>query len=160
MMKPNDSCCADLLREVARLYVRAQRTAADCCGTTSTQCQMLIELDRAGPIPMNDLGSRLSLEKSWVSRAVDTLVNEGLVAKTPNPQDSRSWVLSLTAAGRRRCKSLNAQLDGHAERLMSRFKEAEQDIVNQGLALILRALREDAGLQACCPIPELEENAS
>lgn len=156
----NENCCGDLLREVARLYVRAQRSAADCCGTTATQCQMLVELDRAGPIAMNDLGTRLSLEKSWVSRAVDTLVNEGLVAKTPNPLDARSWRLVLTPTGRRRCKALNAQLDGHAERLMSRFTCAEQDTVNQGLALILRALREDAGLRACCPSAELEEPGS
>jgi DNA-binding MarR family transcriptional regulator len=159
-MTTNDLCCGDLLREVARLYVRAQRSAADCCGTTATQCQMLIELDRAGAIPMNDLGARLSLEKSWVSRAVDTLVNEGLVTKTPNPQDARSWLLGLTPAGKRRCKALNAQLDGHAARLMNRFGQAEQDTVNQGLALILRALREDAGIRACCPIPELEEQES
>ena len=156
MSRPR-SCCGDLLREVARLYVRAQRSAADCCGTTATQCQMLVELDRAGPIPMNELGARLSLEKSWVSRAVDTLAIEGLVAKTPNPQDARSWLLGLTPAGRRRCKALNAQLDGHAERLMNRFTREEQATVNEGLALILRALREDAGLRACCPDPEVEE---
>jgi len=142
-----DPCCGDLLREVARLYVRAQRAAADCCGTTATQCQMLVELDRAGAIPMNDLGARLALEKSWVSRAVDTLVKEGLVGKTPNPQDARSWILALTPAGRRRCRALNAQLDGHAERLMEGFGPADQDTIRRGLALILRALRDDAGRQ-------------
>lgn len=159
-MNASDLCCGDLLREVARLYVRAQRAAADCCGTTATQCQMLVELDKAGAIPMSELGTRLSLEKSWVSRAVDTLVDEGLVTKTPNPQDARSWLLGLTPVGKRRCRALNVQLDGHAERLMDRFTRAEQDTVNQGLALILRALREDAGIRSCCPVPEFEEQKS
>jgi DNA-binding MarR family transcriptional regulator len=147
-MDETEPCCGDLLREVARLYVRAQRFAADCCGTTVTQCHMLVELHRSGAIPMNELGARLSLEKSWVSRAVDSLVREGLVSKTTHPQDARSWLLRLTPAGRRRCEALNAQLDGHAERLMDRFDRAEQDTVNRGLALVLRALREEAGIRA------------
>lgn len=157
IMADRDTCRADLLREVARLYVRAQRSVADCCATSSTQCLMLIELDRAGPIPMGDLGARLSLEKSWVSRAVDTLVDEGLVAKSANPRDARSWLLSLTAAGRRRCRTLNAQLDGHAERLMSRLAPQDRQVVNQGLALILRALREDAGIAPGCSVPNPPE---
>jgi DNA-binding MarR family transcriptional regulator len=153
-MEHREARSADLLREVARLYVRAQRSVADCCATSSTQCLMLIELDRVGPISMGDLGARLSLEKSWVSRAVDTLVDDGLVAKSPNPRDARSWLLSLTAAGRRRCGSLEVQLDGHARKVMSRLAPSERTVVNQGLALILRALREDAGIAGSCPAPK------
>lgn len=82
----NDSSHAgELLREVARLYTRAQRVVADCCQTTSTQCHILTELGRSGPIPMSELGTRLLLEKSWISRAVETLVTLELVAKQPNP---------------------------------------------------------------------------
>lgn len=147
-MSNTDLCCGDLLREVARLYVRAQRAAADCCGTTATQCQMLIEIERAGAMPQNDLGVRLQLEKSWVSRALDTLVKEGLVAKAPNPQDARSSLITLTAAGKRRCEALNAQLDGHAERLMNQLTKSEQNTVNEGLALMLRVLREDSRTRA------------
>lgn len=147
------ACCPDLLREVARRYVRAQRNAADCCGTTATQCQMLIELGRAGALAMGELGARLSLEKSWVSRAVDTLVAEGLVRKSPNPDDARSWLVDLTAAGRRRYAALNLQLDGHAERLMQGLTRTERDVVEHGLMLILRALREDAARPVTAELP-------
>lgn len=154
MSNPN---CGDLLREVTRLYVRAQRIAADCCGTTSTQCQMLMELGRTGPLPMVELGTRLCLEKSWVSRAVDTLAAEGLVAKTSNPDDARSWLVALTPAGRKRYAALNVQLDSHAERLLADFSPGDKRMVTQALALILQALREDAGQQTCCVISEVQE---
>ena len=35
-----------LLREVARLYTRAQRIVADCSQTSNTQCHLLTELGR------------------------------------------------------------------------------------------------------------------
>ena len=46
-MTTDPEISGSLLREVTRLYARAQRTAADCCGTTPTQCQVITELGRA-----------------------------------------------------------------------------------------------------------------
>lgn len=143
-----------LLREVTRLYARAQRTAADCCGTTATQCHVITELGRTGAIPVGELGRRLCLEKSWIGRAVDSLVMEGLAAKAPNPADSRSWLVSLTPAGMRRHRSLNDQLEAHAERVMNRLSASDRATVNRSLAIVLRALREDAGVttSSCCAV--------
>ena len=160
-MRNDPEISGSLLREVTRLYVRAQRTAADCCGTTPTQCQVITELGRTGPIPLGELGKRLCLEKSWIGRAVDGLVTEGLILKDPNPVDSRSWLVSLTAAGKRRHKSLNDQLENHAERVMSGLSQRERATVNQSLGLLLRALREDAGLttRSCCAVLSKEPTA-
>jgi DNA-binding MarR family transcriptional regulator len=138
-----------LLREVARLYTRAQRLAAVCCRTTNTQCHILTELGRSGPQPMAELGQRLSLEKSWVSRALDSLVGEGLVAKKDHPKDARSWIVSLTAAGKRRVDQLNITLDEHATQLLDKLSATERAETTQSLQRILGALRTDAGLDAC-----------
>ena len=147
-----------LLREVARLYTRAQRVTADCCRTTNTQCHILTELGRSGAQPMVDLGQRLCLEKSWISRAVDALVEEGLVAKKPNPDDARSWIVTLTAAGKRRVQQLNEQLDAHATQLLSSLTEVERAQVTRSLKLVLDALRIDAGIDQCC-LPAVETPA-
>lgn len=157
-MRDDIEISGSLLREVTRLYVRAQRTAADCCATTPTQCQVITELGRTGPIPLGELGRRLCLEKSWIGRAVEGLVSEGLVAKDSNPADSRSWLVRLTAAGNRRHKALNDQLEDHAARVMSGLSPDERARVNQSLGLLLRALREDQGLTtgSCCAVPPKE----
>ena len=135
-----------LLREAARLYTRAQRVAADECRTTNTQCHILTELARSGAQPLGELGQRLCLEKSWGSRAVEVLVAEGLVAKKANPDDARSWMVSLTATGRRRAQQLNATLDAHATQLLASLTRAECAQVTRSLQLILRALRAEAGI--------------
>ncbi|MEK8034713.1 MarR family winged helix-turn-helix transcriptional regulator [Ideonella sp. DXS29W] len=147
----------ELLREVARLYVRAQRAVADCCQTTSTQCHILTELARSGPMAMGELGSRLLLEKSWISRAIDSLVALDLVSKAPNPADARSWIVSLTTAGKRRVKSLNTSLDQHAEHLLDGLSDRDRQQVRQALIVLLRQLRSDPNARGPLPITDRQE---
>jgi DNA-binding MarR family transcriptional regulator len=148
----------ELLREVARLYVRAQRVVADCCRTTSTQCHILTELGRSGSMPMVELGTRLLLEKSWISRAVDSLVALELVAKEPNPADARSWIVTLTAAGKRRVKALNATLDGHAEQLLADLDAQDRQQVRHALQVLLKQLRQDTPATCCLPVSDRKES--
>jgi len=143
----------ELLREVARLYTRAQRTAAGCCGTGNTQCHLLVELGRSGPLPLSEIGARLGLEKSWVSRAVDGLVERGWATREPNPLDARSWLVTLTADGEERVHELNATLDNHAARVLEPLSERDRAMVEKSLLLLLKALNEDVDIAACCPTP-------
>lgn len=140
-----------LLREVARLYTRAQRVVADCCRTTSTQCHLLTELGRSGPLPLSELGSRVMLEKSWVSRAVDAMVERGLVTKEPNPSDARSWLVTLTVDGEATVRSLNRTLDEHAEQLLGSLTPRERAAVESSLLLLMKALRDDTAATCCLP---------
>jgi DNA-binding MarR family transcriptional regulator len=151
-----ESAPGSLLREVARLYTRAQRVVADCCRTTSTQCHLLTELGRSGPLPLSELGTRVSLEKSWVSRAVEAMAARGLVTKEPNPSDARSWLVTLTADGERTVQELNRTLDEHAETLLATLSPPERAAVETSLLTLLKALREDPAATCCLP-PEPRE---
>jgi DNA-binding MarR family transcriptional regulator len=142
-----------LLREVARLYSRAQRVVADCCRTTSTQCHLLTELDRSGPVPLSELGARLCLEKSWISRAIDALTERGLVTKEANPDDARSWLVTLTSEGKRTVKALNRTLDSHTDELLSGLNARERATVTASLEVLLKALRVDPAATCCLPSP-------
>ena len=157
----SESTPGSLLREVARLYTRAQRVVADCCRTTSTQCHLLTELGRSGPLPLSELGTRVSLEKSWVSRAVEAMAARGLVTKEPNPQDARSWLVTLTAEGERTVRELNRTLDDHAETLLASLGPRERDAVETSLLTLLKALREDPAAMCCLPpeAPEPDRNS-
>lgn len=157
---PTPSESGELLREVARLYTRAQRVVADCCGTSATQCHILTELGRSGPQPLGELGQRLLLEKSWTSRAVDGLAEAGLVHKLDHPADARSWIVALTAAGQRRVRELNRTLDGHAGQLLESLTERERESVHKSLLLLLGALRTDRSATSCLPAAERKDSAS
>jgi DNA-binding MarR family transcriptional regulator len=151
MTPPPSAAAGALLREVARMYTRAQRVVADCCRTTNTQCHLLSELGRTGPLPLSELGTRVSLEKSWVSRAVDAMVERGLVTKEPNPVDARSWLVTLTAEGERTVKELDRTLDEHADHLLGSLTARERADVERSLLLLMKALREDTAANCCLP---------
>ncbi|MDP9124591.1 MAG: MarR family transcriptional regulator [Pseudomonadota bacterium] len=143
-----------LLREVTRMYTRAQRVVADCCRTTNTQCHLLGELSRSGPLSLSELGTRVTLEKSWVSRAVDAMAKRGLVRKVPNPTDARSWIVTLTDEGVRTANEVDQTLDTHAEQLLGSLSARERAAVESSLLLLLKALREDTAANCCLPAPE------
>ncbi|HZU04287.1 MAG TPA: MarR family transcriptional regulator, partial [Ktedonobacteraceae bacterium] len=105
-----------LLREVARLHVQLQRTCVtECSGTTTTQCTVLTELGRCGPVTLAGLSRRIGFDKSWTSRAVESLVQEGLVEKVASTQDRRTVHLSLSPAGETRLAALNQTLNALAD---------------------------------------------
>ena len=138
------------------MYTRAQRVVADCCRTTNTQCHLLTEQGRSGPLPLSELGTRVSLEKSWVSRAVEAMVERGLVTKEPNPSDARSWLVTLTVDGERTLHELNATLDRHAEGLMAKLSERDRAAVEKSLQILMKALREDEAM-CCLPPPDAKD---
>lgn len=147
-----------LLREVTRMYTRAQRVVADCCRTTNTQCHLLTELGRAGPVPLSELGTRVILEKSWVSRAVEAMVERGLVTKEPNPSDARSWLVTLTDEGARTVEELNRTLDAHAEQLLGSLGTGERRAVENALSLLMKLLQEDSAANCCLPPTHRKES--
>lgn len=131
-----------LLREVARLYIRAQRSRIACCdGASNVQSQVLTELLRNEEMTQRALVERLNLDKGWISRAVDALVAEGAVAKRQSEVDRRNQKLSLTVAGRLRARKLEQQLNGHATGLMRAVPVDRHAQVQESLQLLLKALQ-------------------
>jgi DNA-binding MarR family transcriptional regulator len=65
-----------------------------------------------GRLTIGDLGDRRNLSPSGVSRAVDRLAADGLVERTPNPADLRSFLVRLTGDGHTRLRA--SQVTHHA----------------------------------------------
>jgi DNA-binding MarR family transcriptional regulator len=131
-----------LLREVARLYLQLQRSCVATCGDTrSTQCFILGEVYRSGPITQADLGRRLGLDKSWMSRAVEALVQEGFLIKDSAPEDRRTVVISLSKTGRKRAETLDCALNEQAEQIIGRVPQRQRPGIYESLRLLRDALR-------------------
>jgi DNA-binding MarR family transcriptional regulator len=130
-----------LLREVARLHVQLQRNCvAYCGGTTATQCTVLTELGRSGPVTLAALSRRIGFDKSWTSRAVENLVQEGLVEKVTSTQDRRTVRLSLSSAGEARLADLNQTLNALADQAFEYIPADQHANVHTSLELLQQAL--------------------
>lgn len=151
-----DEATGALLREVARLHTHMQRENVACCGgTTVTQCTVLTELGRSGPVPLAELSRRIGFDKSWTSRAVEHLVQEGLIEKVQHASDHRMVRLSLSPAGVQRLAELNTTLNRFSEQVMEHIPVEAHAEVHRALGLLLAALQAEDELS----LPQAIESA-
>ena len=96
-----------VLQVYARLVPIIDAELQAAAGISLTWYDLLLELNAATDrrLTMSELGERVVLSRSRVSRVVDELDAAGLVLREPHPQDRRSAYAVLTAAGRRRLRS-------------------------------------------------------
>ena len=64
-----------------------------------SQAHALQVLGQRDQLPLYQLAAHLHLEKSTVSRLVNTLVERGWVERTINPENRREVLLKLSSAG-------------------------------------------------------------
>ena len=133
-----------LFRDIARLHVRAQRAAIACRDTSETHCIILTEIGRGDAMSITELASRLQLDKGWVSRAVDQLVREGLVARTSREDDRRLVELTLTASGRRHFRDVELCLNSQVDRVFARLSGSDRKRVAEALRLLHSAYVEES----------------
>jgi DNA-binding MarR family transcriptional regulator len=60
---------------------------------------MLISLQDNGPRRASDLVELFNVDKGAVSRQVQSLLELGLIERTPDPEDRRAAILAITEAG-------------------------------------------------------------
>ena len=135
-----------LLRELVRTHARLQKEVVGRCGVTSAQCQVLTELARVEPTSVAALARRLRVDKGWVSRTLATLEGEGLIAKRSDSDDGRLVFVSLTGAGHERAAEVDRVLDEQAVRVLRRVTEDRRQAAAEALRLLVKAIREEAGV--------------
>ena len=91
------------MRTHARLVPILDRELQIATGLPLAWYDVLLELASAGGrLRMSELGERVVLSRTRVSRIVDELERAGLVTREPNPEDGRSSFAAITAEGSRR----------------------------------------------------------
>jgi DNA-binding MarR family transcriptional regulator len=108
-----------------------------------TWYDVLLELRGAGGrLRMQDLGDRVVLSRTRVSRLVDELETEGLARREPDPADRRGTFAVITDAGRAALKAAApvylAGIDAHFARHLS---PSEQRCITRGLTRVAEAGR-------------------
>jgi DNA-binding MarR family transcriptional regulator len=103
-------------REAARtLHPRLDPTAYPMIGV----------LGESGPMRVSDLGARLFLDKSTVSRQVAAAVRLGLVETTVDPTDARARLAGLTEPGRTAYQALRTERRGRWLAALAGWDRAE-----------------------------------
>jgi DNA-binding MarR family transcriptional regulator len=141
----------DDIRTASRLMVRELGFMDATVAATNyppSAVHTILEIGICGPLTSAELCDFLRLEKSSVSRMVRKLIDCGELKETPDAEDGRSKLLSLTARGRRTLAALHAFGRQQVSGALDVLTEAEQRTVREGLMLYARALRESRAEEA------------
>jgi DNA-binding MarR family transcriptional regulator len=90
----------EALSAVTRQLAHASGGPDDGPPMTSTQRLALFETSIGGPLRLSELAERMGITAPTASRAVDGLVDLGLVERLPDPADRRAVRIDVTEPGR------------------------------------------------------------
>jgi DNA-binding MarR family transcriptional regulator len=136
---------AALLQESMIAFVRAfglHRPSETPCGNPIpvSEAHALMELGLGGGMTQSELGLRLRLEKSTVSRLVGNLVVRGWLERERDPSDGRAMLLHLTERGLRAAAELEEARRQKFAALFDRIPEEDREQVVRVLASMTEAL--------------------
>jgi DNA-binding MarR family transcriptional regulator len=86
------------------------------------------------PVIQKDLAAELGIDKSNVTRLVQSLATAGRVERTPSDADGRARLLRLTAKGRRLAESIEAASHRRFDRLLAAIAPTQREAVISALA--------------------------
>ncbi len=131
-----------LLKVHAALVPRFDRELQETHGLPLTWYDVLLELNTAAAsrLTMGELGSVAAVSRTRVSRVVDELLRNGLVAREPNPDDGRSAFAALTSEGRAVLrKAAPTYLAAVQRDFAAHFTAREGEIMARALRRVLTA---------------------
>jgi DNA-binding MarR family transcriptional regulator len=140
------------IRALVRRFGVSERADVSCCGVTVAQAAALEALEalRAeGPLRLGDLGRRLGIAPSTLTRNLARLEASGLVGREADPEDGRSYRVTLTRPGRTAARAVSAREEEFARQVLEHVPAARRAVVVESLGELLAAVR--AATEECCP---------
>ncbi|HKR66671.1 MAG TPA: MarR family transcriptional regulator [Thermoanaerobaculia bacterium] len=87
-----------------------------------------------GPCPVSELNRVFGLKPSTMTSILDRLEAQGLLERTPNPEDGRSFLIGLTKKGEKASARVNALVTELEKAIGSRVTKADlagfQNVMN------------------------------
>ncbi|MGI8331679.1 MarR family winged helix-turn-helix transcriptional regulator [Actinomadura scrupuli] len=123
-------------RASARAHRLIKETMA-AAGGHAYHFAILAALDEFGPDSQVQICQRCGIDQSDMNTMLNELVEQGHVARTPDPADRRRNLVTLTAAGRRRLEDLDTTLTRVQHDILDALSATERDTLTGLLTRIL-----------------------
>jgi DNA-binding MarR family transcriptional regulator len=143
------------LRNTFQLLMRrygslSENCCENCCGSgiSLEQSNILHEIKRQHNPSMQEIANALGIDITTFSRQVKTLIERNLVKKTPDTQDNRIQILTLTSEGEMINTDIDYQVNNNLDQVLSQLSEFERQSVISALHLLDKAMVQSS---ICCP---------
>ncbi|GAA4235217.1 hypothetical protein GCM10022254_41990 [Actinomadura meridiana] len=125
---------------ISKASARAHRLIGEAmaaAGGRAYHFAILAALEEYGPDSQVRIGQRCGIDQSDMHAMLKELTEQGHVARSPDPNDRRRNLITLTPVGRQRLDELDATLSTVQDNLLNALSPAERDHLT---ALLARAL--------------------
>jgi len=126
----SSECLLGHWRKVNRVLTGIYEAEMRDWGLKSSQLNLLVAVAKAGPVRRIDLGKRLHLDPSTLTRNLKVMLKQGWVEERADESDQRSSRLKITPKGRK-------LLEGIAPAWKRAQARARQMLGSEGAALVL-----------------------
>jgi DNA-binding MarR family transcriptional regulator len=135
---------ARLRMAIVRTARRLRQEAAGAAGAelTPTAASALATVERHGPLTPSELAEIERVKRPTATRVLRVLGDAGLVDRAPDPDDGRSALVSVNAAGRERLRRLRGRKNAYLARRMRDLPAADLETLERA-ATILEGILEE-----------------
>ena len=106
-------------------------------GARGYHYRLLATLVEFGPASQASLGRRTGIDRSDVVAAVNELSAQGFVERSPDPEDGRRNIITITAEGRRQHKHLGSLVQKAQDDVFAPLSPAERTQLTSLLTQVL-----------------------
>ena len=138
------------IRVLERIMTAQLKDETICCGVTAAQCHVLLELEDNELISTTKLSNELGLDKSTVSRTIDSLVKNGLIERKENNNDRRYNKIFLTKDGKKYLKSINTKCNQIYKDILNYVPKDKIDNLIESVEILAIAVKSYKSNSKCC----------
>lgn len=137
-----DDSAVAAARDLRVFFTRLRRRLRDIAiggDLTPSQTAVLTRLWKEGPSSASALAAAERVRPQSMATIVAALDQRGHIERTPDPEDGRRQVVSLTETGRQRAESdRQAREEWLARAMQERYSERERRVILDALSLLER----------------------
>ncbi|MFE5022621.1 MarR family winged helix-turn-helix transcriptional regulator [Streptomyces sp. NPDC056656] len=119
---------AAMLQPLVRSLIAAELPVLASHGISMWGYVVLSALDDGPVRTQAALAAAIGADKTRIISTLDTLQENGLISRTPDPHDRRVRLLSITDDGRRVRRSAQADIHAHEDHLLARLPAADRRV--------------------------------
>jgi DNA-binding MarR family transcriptional regulator len=138
---PDSPLAAADPQEIARLRVAIGRLHRRMVQSTSgdltfSQTSALVAVEKLGPIRLGELAARERVAAPSMTRTVSGLVEAGLLHRAGDPQDGRSFLLSITERGLGFLEDMRTERNATLAQGIARLTRDEVQVLHAALPVL------------------------
>jgi MarR family transcriptional regulator, 2-MHQ and catechol-resistance regulon repressor len=168
---PGKDATASYNRAMGERYLKSVRLLSECMqgferfsgeyvrryGLTHGQFDIIATLGNTPGMSYKELGQRTLITKGTLTGVIERLEQKGLVARTRNSGDKRSFSVHLTHAGERLFADLFPKVVAHGLQLFAGYSEADFDEMERTLRKLRQQIADAGGALHAMPLTTEEK---